>query len=307
MADTTKVTVSEKQASSSTEGLKINVLVIDPEPNSRSRLKDILRGLEMVESVQDRPSSHLLLDILLETPIDVVMIDQNPGPEDVFEVAHNIKRNKQVGSQVEFLLMGNTLNQEMVVKGKQVGIRSYLPKPFDIAKLEKALTIAIPPEKRAAAAQEAKAAPSGGNSQHDHLKETLDKLRQVALFTGFSDNELVRLLRICKSRNFPAGTYVFKDGDAGDSLYIIVSGKLEIRKVIDGVDKVLVNMRPGDCFGEMALIDQSPRFADAVAATDCTVIDVHESIVNNNEDVLSLKLVRQIAILLAKKLRAQSK
>jgi hypothetical protein len=43
-----------------------------------------------------------------------------------------------------------------------------------------------------------------------------------------------------------------------------------------------------------------------LAATDCTVIEVNESVVNNNEDIISLKLVRQIAILLARKLRQQS-
>ena len=70
--------------------------------------------------------------------------------------------------------------------------------------------------------------------------------------------------------------------------------------------RVLVRMSPGDCFGEMAIIDAEPRSADAVATTDCIVIEVNESIVNSNEDILSLKLVRQIAILLAKKLRLQS-
>jgi len=303
MTDNTTVTVSSEQSSKDLSALRLKILVIDPEPNSRSRLKDILRGMEMVESAQDRPSAHSLHDILLTSAIDVVMIDQNPGTGDVFEVVKAIKSDKRVADRVNFLLMGNHLNQEMVVKGRTVGIRSYLPKPFDIAKLEKALTIAIPPERRAAASP-AKA--EGGGQFSPQLKETLDKLRQVSLFTGFSDNELVRLLKICKSRNFKAGTKVFADGDAGESLYVIVSGQVEIRKVIDGREKVLVNMRAGDCFGEMAIIDSSPRMADAVAATDCTVIEVHESTVNNNEDVLSLKMVRQIAILLAKKLRKQS-
>jgi serine/threonine-protein kinase len=135
------------------------------------------------------------------------------------------------------------------------------------------------------------------------LRDTLDKLRRVSLFSGFSDPELIRLLKICRTRNFEAGAYIFHEGEQGNSLYVLVAGKLEIRKEENGASRVLVEMHPGDCFGEMAIIDDEPRMADAVAATDCTLIEVNESVINNNEDIISLKLVRQIAILLAKKLR----
>ncbi len=56
----------------------------------------------------------------------------------------------------------------------------------------------------------------------------------------------------------------------------------------------------------MAIIDSEPRMADAVAASEATVLEVNQSIINDNEDITSLKLVRQIAILLVKKLRASS-
>ena len=89
-------------------------------------------------------------------------------------------------------------------------------------------------------------------------------------------------------------------------MFVVVTGQVDIRKVIGGEDRVLVSMGSGDCFGEMAIIDASPRMADAVAATPTSAIEVAAGIVNNNEDIISLKLVRQIAILLAKKLRLQS-
>ena len=297
MTESTKVSAQAKQLRLP-KNLKI--LVVDSHPNHRSRLKDILREMEMVESVSERASLHGLLDILIQSPAHIVVIDTNTGENEVFEMIKGLRAHK-AGMRSNFVLMGEGLTQDHVNKGRAVGVKAYLPKPFDIARLEKVIIASAPPN-----TFEPEVATRDG-AQHDPLKDTLDKLRQVTIFAGFSDTELVRLLRICKTKNFKAGTKIFQEGDDGSSLYVIVAGKLQIRKVIEGKEKVLVYMRPGDCFGEMAIIESLPRMADAVAETDCTVIEVHESVVNNNEDVLSLKLVRQIAILLAKKLRAQSR
>ena len=297
MTETTRVNSPQKTPRLP---LGLKILVVDSNPNHRSRLKDILRGMEkMVDSTGERSSLHGLLDILVQTPANIVVIDINAGGDEVFDAVKTLRAHK-AGMKSNFVLMGEGLTQDHVNKGRTAGIKAYLPKPFDIARLEKVLIAAAPPN---TFEPETAREPSA----HDPLKDTLDKLRQVTIFSGFSDNELVRLLRICKTNNFKAGTKIFKEGDDGNSLYVIVAGKLQIRKVIDGKEKVLVYMKPGDCFGEMAIIESLPRMADAVAETDCTVIEVHESVVNNNEDVLSLKLVRQIAILLAKKLRAQSR
>ncbi|MDH5751490.1 MAG: cyclic nucleotide-binding domain-containing protein [Deltaproteobacteria bacterium] len=295
MSQTT--TVSEQQKSTRVPK-DLRVMVVDPQPNHRSRIKDILRAMEMVGTISERSSPIGLVDILSRNPMDVVLLDRHTGEMDVFEVIQKA-REHPAGKAANFILMGEGLTQNHVQKGKTVGVRGYLPKPFDIARLEKVLIQAAPANTFVDESTPEEAA-------RGHMKDTLDKLRQVTVFGGFSDTELVRLLRIARTKNFPAGTKIFAEGDPGDSMYVIVAGKLEIRKIINGQEKVLVYMKPGDCFGEMAIIEQVPRMADAVAVQDCTVIEVHESVVNNNEDVLSLKLVRQIAILLAKKLRKQS-
>ena len=285
------VTVSESKTAKPAAPLKL--MVIDPNTNSRHHLVDTLRGLEMVEFVNDRASAHSILDILSENPVDVVIFDENPNADKIFEIVKIIK-SKAIGANLNFVLMAETLDEGVLKKGREAGIKGFMPKHYRINQIEQALVDA------AGAAPEERAAPA---KVPDALRETLDKLRKVSLFSGFSDPELVRLLKICRTRPFSAESYVFREGEKGYSLYVLVAGRLEIRKKIDGVDTVLVEMRPGDCFGEMAIIDDEPRMADAVAATDCMAIEVNESVINNNEDIISLKLVRQIAILLAKKLR----
>jgi CheY-like chemotaxis protein len=274
----------------------LKVMIIDPNPNHRDRLKSMVRQVPGVESVSDRGSPRSILDVLAQNPAHVIMIDQNPGAGDVFAIVPAI-RAKPVGKQVQFVLLGDRIEDEARAKAAELGIRAFLQRPYDLATVEKVFSTLLP----AVARQD-----ESHHRAREGLRDMLDKLRQVSIFAGFADAELVRLLKICRTRQFSAGTYIFREGDTGTSLFVLVAGRLEIRTQVDGEDRVLVEMHPGDCFGEIAIIDAAPRSADALAATDCTVIEVNESVVNNNEDIISLKLVRQIAILLARKLRQQS-
>jgi CRP/FNR family transcriptional regulator, cyclic AMP receptor protein len=72
--------------------------------------------------------------------------------------------------------------------------------------------------------------------------------------------------------NIPAGEVLFKSGDAGDYMYLVRSGEIEIER--DG--KVIETLSAGGIFGEMALIDGSPRSATARAKTDAEVAPINE-------------------------------
>lgn len=274
-------------------------MIVDPNPNHRDRLKGLVRQLSFVETVSDRGSPHALLELLEQNPVHVVMIDQHPGIGDAFDVIKSLRGHK-LGAALRYVLLGDAMGVDLRHQATEAGFFACLQRPYDMMAVEHALSGVMPAVQATPAQDTAQARAREG------LRDILDKLHKVSLFGGFSDRELVRLLKICRTRHFRSGQYVFHEGEPGHSLYVLVSGKLEIRTESDGEPRVLVNMSPGDCFGEMAIIDAEPRSADAVAATDCTVIEVSESVVNNNVDILSLKLVRQIAILLAKKLRRQS-
>jgi CheY-like chemotaxis protein len=272
----------------------LRVLVVDPYPVTRVRLKDSLRSLDFIESVGEKSSEQGIVELLGDVPFNLIMVDEELGGGDVFEVIKEIRRHPS-GQKPMYMLVVSQLTEDLQRRGQELGIRGYLTKPFDLRSLEQAIKTSVAPPAAPAPA----AAP-------DALRDTLAKLRQVALFAGFSDPELVRLLKICRSRNLNAGELVFPEGAKGDALYVVVAGTVDIKKKIGEEVRTLVSMNPGDCFGEMAIIDDSPRMADAIAAGKCSLIEVNAAIINNNEDIISLKLTRQIAILLAKKLRSQS-
>jgi CRP-like cAMP-binding protein len=70
----------------------------------------------------------------------------------------------------------------------------------------------------------------------------------------------------------PAGSVIFRQGDPGDVMYGVVSGQVEIQ--VDG--RAILTRGPDDVFGELALIDQAPRTATAVAVTDCTLASIDQ-------------------------------
>ena len=72
---------------------------------------------------------------------------------------------------------------------------------------------------------------------------------------------------------FKAGEVIFHSGEQGRVFYVIQTGTVEIRRGT----KLLERLTRGDIFGEMAIIDQSPRAADAIAATDLAVFSVDEN------------------------------
>jgi CRP-like cAMP-binding protein len=71
---------------------------------------------------------------------------------------------------------------------------------------------------------------------------------------------------------FVAGDVVFSEGDKGDAMYVVRSGELTIEKG----GNVMETVGPGGVFGEMALIDGSPRVATVRAKTDCEVAPINE-------------------------------
>jgi len=83
-----------------------------------------------------------------------------------------------------------------------------------------------------------------------------------------------------------AGETLFKEGDAGDEMYLIRSGKIKIVKDLEGTTKTLAVIGEGEFFGEMALLDKSPRSAAAIAESDAKLIivdrDAFLSSVNKN-------------------------
>jgi CRP-like cAMP-binding protein len=99
------------------------------------------------------------------------------------------------------------------------------------------------------------------------FESLLDLLRQVSLFDGLLPVHLQRIAFLVQEVTYGSGEAVFRHGDEGDGLYLILEGAVRISRTVSGMgEEALAVLRPGMYFGEMSIVeDDVPRSADAIA------------------------------------------
>jgi CRP-like cAMP-binding protein len=102
---------------------------------------------------------------------------------------------------------------------------------------------------------------------------TVAVLRMLEVFKAFSDVEIEALASRMASRGLSAGHMLFREGDVGDEMYFVLSGRLLISKAVaPNVDKVLARMGPGEYLGEMNLFGGLQRSASVQAEVDTELL-----------------------------------
>ena len=101
----------------------------------------------------------------------------------------------------------------------------------------------------------------------------LTLLKKIPLFAGLPDAQLEQIARMAVSRKVVRHTTIVFVGDSTDSLFVIVSGSAKVlNRDAEGNEVILTLLGSGECFGEMGLIDGSPRSADVVANENCELL-----------------------------------
>jgi CRP-like cAMP-binding protein len=90
-------------------------------------------------------------------------------------------------------------------------------------------------------------------------------LAKMNLFRGLAPGALEHIAAIAGEETQDTGSFVFREGELGDKLYLILAGKVRISRQLPGMgEEALAVLGPGEAFGEMSLIEDSPRSADAL-------------------------------------------
>jgi signal transduction histidine kinase len=105
------------------------------------------------------------------------------------------------------------------------------------------------------------------------MSEAVSFLKQTYFFGNLSDAALHAMVAACTGVYIPSGEVVFHEGDAGDRLFILLSGEVEVWRGYNRVEgSCLAVHGPGCVFGEMALVDDLPRSATAITAEDSALL-----------------------------------
>jgi CRP/FNR family transcriptional regulator/CRP/FNR family cyclic AMP-dependent transcriptional regulator len=98
-------------------------------------------------------------------------------------------------------------------------------------------------------------------------------LRTVPLFSELSEEAIASLSRLASRRRYPKDTVVFFENEEGDSLFMILEGRIKVTILgDDGREIILTMLGEGDLFGEMALLDNEPRSATAIAVEESELL-----------------------------------
>jgi len=103
----------------------------------------------------------------------------------------------------------------------------------------------------------------------------IDYLRNNLFFEGLTHEDLEQVSKVCSLEEFSKGERIFSEGAPGDRFYIIVSGGIRIEKQVPkGAPETLRTLKPGEGFGEMALVEEMPRSASAIADEDSRLVSI---------------------------------
>ena len=131
-------------------------------------------------------------------------------------------------------------------------------------------------------------------------------LTQSPLFRNLDETERAQILIIGQRRSCKAGEILFREGDAGDGLYIVVKGSVRISKQSVTGEEALAVLEPPAFFGEMALIDFSARAADAIVNEDTELFFIPLQDLRSLIEVqhrIALKILYALCEVLAQRLR----
>ena len=198
------------------------------------------------------------------------------------------------------------------------GLHGYIDKPEELAELMKT----IAPDKQTQALIDL----ANGKGGKDNITTIIvrveaneadlararkltakrDILSKMALFSRLTERELLRVMQIAEIREYPAGGVVMREGDKGDELFIVLSGKVG---VVRG-EAVLTHLGPGEHVGEMALIRSVPRSASVVADQPSELVAIKRGDffeILRREHELAIKFLWQFLGVLADRLDQTSR
>ena len=143
----------------------------------------------------------------------------------------------------------------------------------------------------------------------------VDLLKKITLFQDLEENEIQQVLNLAVPQTVPAGAVIIQEGDAGDSMYILCQGEVEITKRLGLVldeetpnERIIIRLKAeeGVCFGEMSLLENEPRSATVTALTDCFLMEMGRedflNLIRQNSD-MGCKILLRLSQMLSKYLR----
>ena len=140
------------------------------------------------------------------------------------------------------------------------------------------------------------------------MQATVALLRELPIFKDLTERELELVAEICEQKRYESGDCIFREGEPGNRLYIVVDGEVRISRQIPGAgEEALAVLKRGAMFGEMAVFDRSERSTDAISNGGVDVVTLSraefEMLLDFHRDI-AYKVLWAVVRVLSARLRA---
>ncbi|HCV43312.1 MAG TPA: cyclic nucleotide-binding domain-containing protein [Bacteroidetes bacterium] len=143
-----------------------------------------------------------------------------------------------------------------------------------------------------------------GKSTKTEEDRIIDLLKGIPLFDGLTSRELSAVERILHRRTYRSEETIFRQGEPGVGMYIIIEGRVAV--VAEPGSRTLAQLQTGEFFGELALLDDSPRSASAIAQEECRMLGFFQpdlfGLIDRNPH-LGVKIVMRLARVIGERLK----
>jgi len=208
-------------------------------------------ALEALETIGDKQLAKSVVALLEEEP-------QTSDPSDVIAILF-----KSTDPWLRVLAMCST---------SELGLREFIPL---LHQLKSGADLLLCEAALVALSQ------FGEEKQMDTLKtvsilERIMLLREIPIFADLSPEDLKYVAEIAHEEWYPQNTDIFRQGEDGSMMFVIVDGRLQVVRNMDGKDQILAERGPGDFLGEMAIIESAPRSATLHTQSEVRVLAIDD-------------------------------
>lgn len=106
---------------------------------------------------------------------------------------------------------------------------------------------------------------------------TPGSLRRIKIFADMDERQLASFLQYMEVVKLLPGAAAFSKGEHGDAMFLVLQGEVRARVMVGGRESTLSTMGVGECFGELAVVDESPRSADVVANSESVLLKISKA------------------------------
>lgn len=131
-------------------------------------------------------------------------------------------------------------------------------------------------------------------------------LLETPMFEKLDPSELIEVVHIVEVKQYQQGDVIFNEDDAGDAWYVVYRGAVEVLKHGASGDKKIAELGPKACFGEISILDGSPRSATIRVSEDSVVFRVSREAFGgllDDDHLVAYKLLHAMAVMLAERQR----